>query len=198
MRRHPWRWFAIALVPVLLAVACGDDDDDSAAKTTSSSTTSTSSTSTSTSTTTSTTAFVGSTSPTSIATKATATALLTDVDVADGLVTFTFRADVPGVDAKYVQPPITEDASGRTVDVKGSAYLSIRLEPASGVDLSSGSATPEETYKGPKQIDGSGPIAEVRQTGDFEANMTWVIGLDHERAYRVEADASTVRVYIST
>jgi hypothetical protein len=193
MRRH--RWFAIALVPLLLAVACGDDDDDSASKTT---TSTTSTTSTSTSTTTSTTAFVGSTSPTSIATKATATALLTDVDVATGLVTFTFRADVPGVDAKYVQPPITEDASGRTIDVKGSAFLSIRMEPASGVDLSSGSATPEETYTGPKQIDGSGPIAEVRQTGDFEANMTWVIGLDGERAYRVEADASTVRVYIST
>jgi len=131
-----------------------------------------------------------------VPTKATATALLAHVTVEPGLVTFPFRDDVPGIDAKYVQPPITEDASGRTVDVKGSAYLSIRMEPASGVDLSGGA--PEETYTGPKRIDGSGAIAEIVQTGDFEANLTWVIGLDHERAYRVEADASAVRVYIST
>lgn len=192
-----WRR-ATALVTVLVltlaAAACGDDDDSANGRTT----TSTSSTSASSSTTSasSTTAFAGSTSPTSIASHASATTLLTKVDVAPGVVTFTFRADVPGVDAKYVEPPITEDASGKTVDVKGHAFLRVRMEPASGADLSKDPY--ETTYTGPDRIDGTGAITEVVKTGDFEANLTWVIGLESMRAYRVEAAASMVRVYVST
>jgi hypothetical protein len=182
----------VVMIGVASLAACGDDDDSAADRTT---TTSTATSSTTTAVSTTTTAFAGSTSPTSIATHASSTALLTAVDVSSGIVTFTFRGDTPGIDAKYVEPPITEDASGKTVDMKGNAFLSIRMEPASGVDLSSGD--PQETYTGPRQLDGTGPIAEVRQTGDFEANLTWVIGLDAVRPYRVEADASMVRVYVS-
>jgi hypothetical protein len=171
-------------------VACGDDDDAPSARTT----TSRSTTSTTASTTT--TAFAGSTSPTSVASHASATALLAGVRVEDGLVTFVFRGDAPGVDAKYVEPPITEDASGKTVDVDGNAFLSIRMEPASAVDLSSGE--PKETYTGPDRIKGQGPVTEIVETGDFEANLTWVIGLDAMRPYRVEVANSTVRVYVST
>jgi hypothetical protein len=192
------RRFVLAILSVVLVVAaCSGDDDDDAARTTttSSTTTSTSTTTTSTSSTTSTTAFSGSTAPTSIPSSAAATALLTDVTVEDGLVTFRFRADLPGVDVRYVEPPITQDGSGATVDLKGSAFLQVRMEPASGVDLSKDPF--EETYTGPDRLPGAGPVAEVVKTGDFEANLTWVIGVDGERAYRVEADASTVRVYIS-
>ena len=109
--------------------------------------------------------------------------------------TFRFRSDVPGVDAAYADPPITEDGSGATVDVDGGAFLRIRMEPAAGVDLSKDPF--EETYTGPDRVEGVAPVTEVVKTGDFEANLTWVIGLDRQRAYRVEADASTVRVYIS-
>ena len=49
---------------------------------------------------------------------------------------FDFRSDAPGVDVRYVEPPITQDASGRKVDVRGTAFLQVRMEPASGVDLS--------------------------------------------------------------
>jgi hypothetical protein len=191
------RRLALAVLSVVLVVAaCSGDDDDAARTTTSTpSTTSTSTTSTTTSSTTSTTAFSGSTAPTSIPSSATATALLTDVTVEDGLVTFRFRADLPGVDVRYVEPPITKDGSGATVEVKGSAFLQVRMEPASGVDLSKDPF--EETYTGPDRLPGAGPVAEVVKTGDFEANLTWVIGVDGSRAYRVEADASTVRVYIS-
>lgn len=179
----------VLLVLLLLVAACGDDDD-ATATTTTMTPTSTSSTST--------TAFDGSTSPTSVASSAQQTALLTGVQVGDGLVTFTFRAGTPGVDARYVEPPITQDASGEQVDVEGGAFLSVRMEPASGVDLNSGSADPEQTYTGPERVAGTGGIAEVVRTGDFEANLTWVIGVDERRPYRVETGASTVRVYIST
>ena len=146
--------------------------------------------------TTSTTAFEGDTTPTSIASTAGGVALLTDVTVEPGLVTLTFRdGQVPGIDAAYVEPPIVQDGSGATVEVAGSAFLQLRLEPASGVDLSSDDF--EETYTGPQRVPGIAPVTEVVRTGDFEANLTWVIGLVAERPYRVEADASSVRVYIS-
>ncbi|MEA3020131.1 MAG: hypothetical protein QOI47_1655 [Actinomycetota bacterium] len=145
----------------------------------------------------STSAFVGATTPTSIASHASHTALLTNVRVTSDEVDFVFRSDVPGVDVTYVDPPITQDGSGKTIAVKGSAFLRVRMEPASGVDMNSGSANPEQTYKGPDRLPGAGPIAEVVRTGDFEANLTWVVGLDARRAYRVDAGASMIRVYFS-
>lgn len=183
---------AIALVLTVGASGCGDDDDSSgASRSTTTPSTSTSSTSTS-----STTAFVGATTPTSIASHASATALLTDVTVGDGVVTLTFRSEVPGIDVRFVEPPVTQDASGEKVEVDGDAFLQVRMEPASAVDLSKDPF--EETYDGPDRLPGTDPITEVVKTGDFEANLTWVIGLASKRPYRVEAADSTVRVYIST
>ena len=171
--------------------ACGGDDDDAGRTTT----TSTASTTTTTASTT-TTAFAGSTSPTSIASRASSTALLTAVETERGAVTFRFRGDVPGVDVRFVEPPITQDASGKEVAVRGGAFLQVRMEPASGVDLSKDPY--ETTYAGPDRVDGTAPITEIVRTGDFEANLTWVIGLDSARPYRVEAADSIVRVYVST
>jgi len=191
-RRATALLLASALALAVTATGCGDDDDSSGAtKRTTTSSTSSSSTSTS-----STTAFVGATTPTSIASHASKTALLTDVAVGDGVVTFTFRSDLPGIDVRFVDPPVTQDGSGKEVDVDGDAFLHVRMEPASAVDLSKDPF--EETYRGPDRLRGSGPITEVVKTGDFEANLSWVIGLASVRPYRVEAADSTVRVYIST
>lgn len=147
-------------------------------------------------TTTTTTAFDGATTPTSVASTASGVALLTKVEVADGVVTFTFRDETPGYDVAYVEPPIRQDGSGEVIAVAGTAFLSVRMEPASGVDMSGEDF--EETYTGPERVPGAGVIAEVVRTGDFEANATWVIGLDAQRPYRVEATASMLRVYFST
>lgn len=193
------RLAALVLVLGLVAAACGDDDDESAAASTTT-TTSTTVAITTTSTTgvptTTTTAFDGSTAPTEGPSTAAGTALLTDVQVATGQVTFTFREGTPGYRITYVDPPITQDGSGAEVDVAGEAHLGVRFEPASGADLSG--AEFQETYTGPDRVPGEDPITEVVRTGDFEAVLNWVIGLDAERAYRVEVDGSMLRVYFST
>lgn len=189
------RRLLLVLVVPLLAVACSDEEGSDnvlpVPPTTAGSTAASSET----------TVFDGSTSPTSAPGTATQVALLTDVRVEHGLVTFTFRDDqVPGFDAGYVEPPITQDASGEPMDVAGDTFLQIRMEPASGVDLGSDSEQGyEETYTGPGRIEGDAPIAEVARSGDFEANLTWVIGLSgaEQHAYRVEAGSSAIRVYIS-
>ena len=189
----------VPLVFVVVAAACSDDGDASdqvvgspSEAEDSSSTTS----STTTSTTTTTAPFEGATTPTSIASDAASVALLTDVTVEASTVTFTFRDDVvPGIDAGYVTE-VNADGSGEPVEVAGGAHLQVRMEPAAGVDLSSSSGTFEETYTGPERIDGPSPIVEVVRTGDFEANLTWVIGVTDERPYRVDVAGSTVTVSV--
>ncbi len=60
---------------------------------------------------------------------------------------------VPGYRIRYVRPPIIADPSGQTVRVAGNAFLSIRLEPASGFDLTGPRG---QVYTGPARISGSG------------------------------------------
>jgi hypothetical protein len=93
---------------------------------------------------------------------------------------------VPGYRIRYVQPPIIEDPSGRTVRVAGTAFLSIRMEPASRFDLTGPRG---QVYTGPERIDGSSAggdvVEEVVLTGDFEAVMNWVVGVDGRVPFRV-------------
>ncbi len=53
-------------------------------------------------------------------------------------VTFTFDNFLPGYVISYVDPPISEDGSGKTVNVAGSDYVQVLMQPASGFDLNSG------------------------------------------------------------
>lgn len=191
---------ALLVACLLVVVACSNEDANDTTIQGTPSTTDDASAGTTTSTTaaeaTSTTAFDGDTTPTSVASTASGVALLTDVEVADGVVTFTFRDETPGYDVGYVEPPIRQDGSGDEITVAGAAFLSVRMEPASGVDMSGEQF--QKTYTGPERVPGTGVVAEVVRTGDFEANATWVIGLDAQRPYRVEAAASMLRVYFST
>jgi hypothetical protein len=45
-------------------------------------------------------------------------------------VVFQYRNHVPGYRVAYVQPPIKEDGSGNVVQVKGNAFVEVRMEPA--------------------------------------------------------------------
>ena len=113
-------------------------------------------------------------------------------------VVFQFQNALPGYKVEYVQPPLTEDGSGKPVSVKGSAIVSVRMEPASGFDLNTGEGV--LTYKGPKRIDGSSAGASVVQelvrTGDFEAVLTWAIGLSDKVDFRVQTATSPDRLIV--
>ncbi|MGH9183563.1 MAG: AMIN-like domain-containing (lipo)protein [Acidimicrobiales bacterium] len=126
-------------------------------------------------------------------------ALLTAVRVAGhggfDRVVFEFRDDrLPGYDVAYAEPPIRQSASGDPVAVGGSAFLAVGFEPASGVDLGD---TLEETYTGPRRVRGdTAAVVEVVHTGDFEANLDWVVGLRGKARYRVETLTGPARVVI--
>lgn len=107
--------------------------------------------------------------------------LLTDVRAAghDGFdrVVFELREGLPGYRVEYVDPPIIEDPTGDTVDVEGSAFLRVTMT-ATGFDLSGPEAV--EVYEGPDRFApaDAGVARELVATGDFEAIMSWVVGLD--------------------
>jgi hypothetical protein len=133
-------------------------------------------------------------------TTAKATALLERVAVGrhEGYdrVVFQFRGDgLPAYRVQYVDPPLKEDGSGNPVDVAGTAFVVVRMEPASGFDLNTGEGV--LVYKGPKRIEGAGSVVrEVVRTGDFEAVLSWAIGLDAKVDFRVTTAASPSRLIV--
>ena len=205
----------VASVAVTLSLlwltGCGSDEpgdgDLSAGDTTSStgSSSTTESTSATSAPTASTTApagdgFDGETTPTSVpAPPDLGIALLSTVEVGgvEGVdqVSFTFGdGQIPGYDVAYIDPPVRQDGSGDVVEVDGGAFLEIRFAPASGVDLL---GTLEPTYTGPTEVRGATEVVtEVVRTGDFEANLTWVVGVDERVPYRVVTDPATGTVTV--
>ena len=113
-------------------------------------------------------------------------------------VVFQFRNDLPGYRIQYVQPPLKEDGSGNPVEVQGGAVVLVRMEPASGFDL--GTDEGVMVYKGPKRIAGSSAgtsiVQELARTGDFEAVLSWAIGLEDKFDFRVRAATSPARLIV--
>ncbi len=110
-------------------------------------------------------------------------------------VTFTFEGPLPGYRVAYGQRPLVEDGSGEEVPVEGAAVLTVRFEPASGVELSGDQV--RTAYSGPHRI----PVrlqmvTEVVRVSDFEANLDWAVGLSKEVPFRVQTLRGPPRVVI--
>ena len=113
-------------------------------------------------------------------------------------VVFQFRNTLPGYKVEYVLPPLKEDGSGNPVKIKGNFFVVVRMEPASGFDLNTGEGV--MVYKGPKRLGGStagtSVVQELVRTGDFEAVLTWAIGLSDKVDFRVQAATSLPRLIV--
>ena len=106
-----------------------------------------------------------------------------------------FRDAVPGYDVSYISGSPTADPSGDLVEVEGSAALWIRLEPASGWDLVG--APDEPTYTGPDRVAGDTVrVTEAVRTGDFEAVLSWVLGVDGEAPFLVTELSNPPRLVV--
>jgi hypothetical protein len=72
-----------------------------------------------------------------------------------------------------------QDGSGKRLEIAGDDFLVVRLSPAMTAKIEGEEVEP--TYDGPRKIPapaGAETIREVAMTGDFEAQVTWAIGLD--------------------
>jgi hypothetical protein len=192
---------AFALTLVVLAAGCGDSAGEQAKP--SGPTTSTPTTTTTSETTTATDPMEGAaTTPVSAKPEGPETALVRRVAAGrhEGFdrVVFEFTNGLPGYRVEYVRPPLTEDGSGNPVSLDGDAFAVVRMEPASGFDLSKNEG--ELVYKGPKRIQGSSAgtsvVRELARTGDFEAVLSWAIGLSDRVPFRVTTAESPARLIV--
>ena len=109
-------------------------------------------------------------------------------------VIFEFEGGSTGYRFQYVEPPIIEDPSGLPVEVGGNAFLQVVFFSASGVDLSE--ATPRITCCATEPQTGLTALVDLRKTGDFEATLSWVLGLDAEVDFQVTELSDPYRIVI--
>jgi hypothetical protein len=111
---------------------------------------------------------------------------------------FQFRNGLPGYRVEYVEPPLREDGSGNRVQVAGNAFVVVRMELASGFDVATGEG--ELVYTGPRRFTGADAgtsiVREVVRTGDFEAVLSWAIGLDDRVEFRVRTFENPARIAV--
>lgn len=85
---------------------------------------------------------------------------------------FDFRGPVPGVQVRYV-PELTQDGSGHPIPLRGRAVVEIVMRPAAAHRED---GTP--TLPGPlPDLTGFAAFRQIADAGDFEAVLTWGIGV---------------------
>ena len=130
------------------------------------------------------------------------TRYLTDVTITSTTCTdrveFSFEHGVPGYRIAYTGAALaqSEDASGRHIPVAGRAFLVVHLADAATARSSSSGIS--RTYSGPRRLPAPNAkyVREVVKTGEFEAVVTWAIGLDERRPFTVSRSRSSLAVDI--
>ena len=117
-------------------------------------------------------------------------------------VTFKFKESKPGpgYDVSYQPADIAtkQDGSGKPLAIAGEDFLVVRMFPVMTAEIDGEDVKP--TYEGPRNIPVPGEasmIQQLTQTGDFEAQVTWAIGLDSEQPFTVMASDDELVVEIS-
>lgn len=95
-------------------------------------------------------------------------------------VVFEFAGDqLPEHKVEYIDQPV-RCGSGMKAEVAGRAWLQVQLRPAQAHD-EKGAVTVKSLEWRPKLR----TVEEIQLTCDFEADVTWVLGLDQKREYKV-------------
>ena len=97
---------------------------------------------------------------------------------------------MPGYRIGYQDRPV-QCGSGEPVEVAGTAWLQVQLLPAQA-HTEAGEPTVRERER---RLD-LPVVKEIESTCDFEADVTWVLGLAARRPYRVQELASPPRLVV--
>jgi hypothetical protein len=96
----------------------------------------------------------------------------------------------PDYRVEYVENP-TQCGSGAAVDVQGAALLAVSFTP---VNAHTDEGIPTLNFQ--SLVPGLPSIVEAVQSCDFEAEVTWVIGLSEEADFHVDAVEQPLRLSI--
>jgi hypothetical protein len=106
-------------------------------------------------------------------------------------VVFEFQGGVPGFHLEYIDHPVRDCGAGEPQDIAGDAHLEVRMSPAN--------AHTEEgkpTVPGRELKPGLPNVREIQRTCDFEAVVTWVIGVGSPNRYRAFELADPPRLVV--
>ena len=107
-------------------------------------------------------------------------------------VVFEFGRDsLPGYHVEYVDEPIRKCGSGNVVEMAGDGWLEVRMTPARA-HTEAGEATITERSR----LFDMPVLKQLELTCDFEANVTWVLGLASPNRYRVKEVPDPARLVI--
>ena len=97
---------------------------------------------------------------------------------------------LPGYQIRFADRP-AHCGSGMPADITGTAWLEVRLNPAQAHNEQGGTTVGTLERKVGLQS-----LKELQETCDFEADVTWVLGLDKHRPYRVLELADPPRLVV--
>jgi hypothetical protein len=87
---------------------------------------------------------------------------------------------LPGYHVSFIDKPARDCGSGEPFWLAGDAWLEVRM---SGVNAHTEAGSPTIAVR--KQLTDLPVLAELRQTCDFEAMVTWVLGVRSPNRFRV-------------
>jgi hypothetical protein len=102
------------------------------------------------------------------------------------------KGGIPHYEIRTAQPPHYEDPSGRELDVNGKVFARIVFQGAAGYDFDG-----NPTYTGPRTVRAGFPVlVEAVEAGDFEATLSWILGMRQQSCWKLTELHSPDRVVI--
>ncbi len=106
-------------------------------------------------------------------------------------IVFEFDERVPGYHVEYIDRPVRKCGSGKVAQVAGNGWLEVRLSPANA-HTEEGRPTVAERERMPNLPE----FLELELTCDFEAVVTWVLGVGSPNRYQVRELSSPPRLVV--
>jgi hypothetical protein len=106
-------------------------------------------------------------------------------------VVFEFQGGIPGFHLEYVDHPVRDCGAGEPQDIAGDAHLEVRLSPVNAHTDEGKPTVPERELK-----PGLPNVREIQRTCDFEAVVTWVVGVGSPNRYRAFELADPPRLVV--
>lgn len=106
-------------------------------------------------------------------------------------IVFEFEERVPGYHIEYIDQPVRKCGSGNVTPVAGDGWLEVRMSPVNA-HTEEGQPTVTERERMPNLT----VLSELELTCDFEAIVTWVLGVESPNRYQVQELNSPPRLVV--
>lgn len=106
-------------------------------------------------------------------------------------IVFEFDERVPGYHTEYIDRPVRKCGSGNTTQVAGDGWLEVRMFPVNA-HTEEGQPTVAERERMPNLL----VLSELELTCDYEAVVTWVLGVESPNRYQVRELSNPPRLVV--